>query len=323
MKKFLLQLLLFFSILFAASYGADRFISHTLKKSNSYAMGEYSTWNDIENGTLNADIIINGSSRAWVQFDPTMMQDSLGHPCYNIGIDGHAFHLQYLRHLRMLRKNPPPKLIIHSVDVWSLLHRAELYNQEQFLPYMLWDPMLLKFTREYEGFTLADYLLPLVRYYGNKDAFETVSTLVKSDKANVTKRIKGYEPQYRTWNADFDKAKKDMKYFEPKIDTPTLRLFDQYLEECKKQNIEVILVHAPEYIEGQKFTKNRAEILQIFTALSQKHQICYLDFSQDEISYQRDLFYNAMHLNNQGAALFSRKLMERLKQEHCYRKVWK
>ncbi|MBK8659798.1 MAG: hypothetical protein IPN22_13230 [Bacteroidetes bacterium] len=151
MKKFLLRLLLFFTILFAGSYALDYAMSNTLKKSNSYAMGEYSTWNDLLNGRLNAEIIINGSSRAWVQFDPTMLQDSLGHSCYNIGIDGHAFHLQYLRHLLMLKNNPAPKVIIHSVDVWSLLKRPELYNQEQFLPYMLWNPTIAKFITNIRG----------------------------------------------------------------------------------------------------------------------------------------------------------------------------
>jgi hypothetical protein len=138
---------------------------------------------------------------------------------------------------------------------------------------------------------------------------------------NAIKRIKGYEPQYRTWNSDLEKAKKNMKFFEPKIDTLTLRLFNQYLEECKKENIEVILVHAPEYIEGQKFTRNRTETLSIFVELSRKHNISYLDFSADSISSNRDLFYNAMHLNNEGAQLFTKKLIQELKRTDSLKRM--
>jgi hypothetical protein len=321
MKKFLLRLFLFFTILFAGSYALDFAMSATLKKSNSYAMGEFATWNDVLNGTLNAEVIINGSSRAWVQFDPTMIQDSLGHSCYNIGIDGHAFHLQYLRHLLMLKNHPKPKVIIQSVDVWSLQKRPELYNQEQFLPYMLWNTTMAQYISQYQGYSLADYMLPLVRYYGNKDAFEKTCEIWLGKEPNAIKRIKGYEPQYKTWNSDLEKAKKNMKFFEPKIDTLTLRLFNQYLEECKKENIEVILVHAPEYIEGQKFTRNRTETLSIFVELSRKHNISYLDFSADSISSNRDLFYNAMHLNNEGAQLFTKKLIQELKRTDSLKRM--
>ena len=54
----------------AVSYFADLVISKELKKSNSYTFGEYSIWNDIYDGKINADIVIYGSSRAWVHFDP-------------------------------------------------------------------------------------------------------------------------------------------------------------------------------------------------------------------------------------------------------------
>ena len=40
------------------------------------------------------------------------------------------------------------------------------------------------------------------------------------------------------------------------MDTTTMIAFDNYLFECKKKNILVLLVWTPEYIEGQKFVKN-------------------------------------------------------------------
>ena len=80
------------------SYFADVFISTNLKRANKFAEKEYSTWNDIIEGKVNSDIIIYGNSRAWVQFNSAMMTDSLHLPTYNLGIDGHNFCLQYLRH---------------------------------------------------------------------------------------------------------------------------------------------------------------------------------------------------------------------------------
>src|ERR1700761_3042758 len=77
MKKFIFQFLIFLAPFFLIAPFADIFLSRELKKSHVYADSEYPTWNDILYGKVNAEIIINGSSRAWVQINPTMIEDSL------------------------------------------------------------------------------------------------------------------------------------------------------------------------------------------------------------------------------------------------------
>ena len=102
MKKFIKYFLLFISPLVLLSYFIDVFISNNLKESNNFAQKEYSTWNAIIEGKVNSDILIYGSSRAWVHFNSTMMSNRLQIPTYNLGIDGHGFWLQYLRHKMLL-----------------------------------------------------------------------------------------------------------------------------------------------------------------------------------------------------------------------------
>ena len=89
---------------------------------------------------------IYGSSRAWLHIDPEIIEDSLDLTSYNFGIDGHNFRLQYLRHLEYLRKNNKPHIILHSIDIFTLQYEHDLFHMEQFLPFMLWNNNIRKYT---------------------------------------------------------------------------------------------------------------------------------------------------------------------------------
>lgn len=312
MKKFILKILFFALPIILSGYYLDKLISQNLKKSNSYAEKEYPTWNDILEGKLKADILIHGSSRAWVHFDPKIIEDSLKLSTYNLGIDGHTFTMQYLRHLLALKNNTKPKLIIHSVDV-SSIQKDILYNPDQFLPYMLGDETFYNFMSKYEGYSYFDYKIPLIRYYGKFEAIKTAFKMLVLSESNTIERVKGYQGREEVWNNDFDKAKKTMKKFTATYDSPTLSLFDNYLKECKDQNINVILVYSPYYIEGQKFIENQEQIINIYIKLARKYNFKFIDFTKDPICYDKKYFYNASHMNKEGAELFTRKLCSQIK----------
>ena len=113
----------------------------------------------------------------------------------------------------------------------------------------------------------------------------------------------------REWNDDLNKAKEKMSSYEIKLDTPSIKLFERFVGECQQSGIELIMVYTPEYIEGQKFMKNRGDIIKMYSDFSTKYGIKFLDYSNDEICSNKDLFYNALHLNYKGANLFTRKMV--------------
>lgn len=309
MKKFLVKLLLFLSPIFLLGYFFDVWISTNLKKSTTFAQEEYSTWNDIYGENINSDLLIFGSSRAWKHIDPTMISDSLGITAYNLGIDGHNFWLQNLRYRELLKNNKRPKLIVFSLDYYTLKKNKELYNFEQFLPYMLWNQEVKEATICYTGFSAKDYEIPLLRYYGK---YPTIIAAA-SYSGNAVTRVKGYHSRDQVWNSDFDNAKSSMKSLEIKLDKPTIVLFENFLKECKANNIKLIFVYTPEYIEGQKFVSNRPQIMELYKNYSEEYQIPFYDFSNDSISYQKKYFYNASHLNKVGSQLFTKKLIDTLR----------
>lgn len=311
MKKFIQQILLFLLPIVLISFYADYYISTNLKKSNLYAEKEYSTWNAIIDGKINSEIVIYGSSRAWVHINPTMISNNLNVSTYNLGIDGHNFWLQYLRHSLLLENNTKPKIIILSLDIFTLQKVKDLYNSDQFLPYMLWNDKIRNATISYNGFKFIDYEIPLIRYYGRQNAVHEAFLIKK--RVNEVERIKGYQGRDRQWNGDFDKVKKTMKNYERELDPASIILFERFLNECKNQKIKVIFVYTPEHIEGQKFVKNRDEIISLYKKLSEKYNIPFYNYSKDSLSYHKKYFYNASHLNKTGAELFTKKLIDSLK----------
>lgn len=320
MKKFIINLLLFIIPVIILIYPLDLFISKNLKKSNSFAVGEYSTWNDVVDGKINSEIVINGSSRAYQHFNPVMIGEQLHVPAYNIGMNGHNFWLQYLRHSLLLERNKKPKLIIHSLDIFTLEKKPNLSNFVQFLPYMLWNDKIKNATISYNGFELIDYTIPLIRYNKSRDSKKVALSMakIKTDKVG---RVKGYMPQDMQWNSDFNEAKKKMKNYDIKFDDATVILFDKYLRECKSENIKVVFVYSPEYIEGQKFIKNRDEIISIYKKFSKKYDIPFYDYSNDPMSFEKKYFYNAEHLNKEGSEVFTQKLIDTLKKNNVLKSL--
>ncbi|MFN2440165.1 MAG: hypothetical protein ABR503_13265, partial [Chitinophagaceae bacterium] len=295
MKLFIIKLFLFLLPLILISYAVDIFISKELKKNHIHTGGEFSVWNDVYGGTVNSDIVIYGGSRAWVQIDPNMISDSLQTTAYNLGLDGYTFQLQYLRHLALLDHNKKPKIIIHSVDAFILQKNPNLWNADQFLPYMLFNERMKNAIRGFNGeYKIIDYQLPLIRYYGKKEAIVHAAKRFANPSGDTVVRVKGYRGRDLLWDdTEFDKLRKRVKFLETYLDTPTVILFEKYLNECKSQNIQVIFVYVPEYIEGQRFLKNREIAIELFTRLSKKYDIPFYDFSDDTIALQKEYYYNA------------------------------
>jgi len=316
MKKFLVYLTWFLVPLIIIAYVADVFISRYLPKQNDYAVGEFPVWSDLFGGRVNSDIVIYGNSRAWVQFDPNIISDSLTTTAYNLGIDGYGFDMQYLRHSILLQYNKKPKLIIQSVDVFTLEKRTDLYNDDQFLPYMLFNKEIKNVTQNYEIYNHWDYEIPLVRYYGKNTAIKAALRMLLFPSNNPVMRMNGYQGQDKEWNNDFDEAKRKIGSYKVKTDSALKRLFEKYLKECQRDHLNMIFVYAPVYIEGQKFISNGGEIIDQYKSYSKKYKIPFYDFSNDSISFQKNLFYNAMHLNKKGSVLFTNQLVKTLKDNH-------
>lgn len=312
MRKFQFNILIFILPAVLLIYPVDYLISHYLSESGGYAGGEIKVWKDIYSGNINSDLVIYGSSRAWGHVSPKIIQDSMHISSYNLGIDGHNFWLQYLRHKELLKFNKKPKQIIMSLDIFTLQKRIDLYNYQQFLPFMLCNDDIKKYTSSYVGFTTYDYSLPLIRYVHQSGSLIAAFKSFIGYKTNF-ERIKGYMGMERDWNNDLDKAKSKVDYYEIKIDSATVMLFEQFINECNSNGIKLTLVYSPEYVEGQNYVSNRKEIISKYQYFANKYNLQFIDYSHSKLSMQKQFFYNSQHLNKKGAEIFTNELIGDLK----------
>ena len=309
MKKILTKVLLLAIFSIALIYPLDLLFSKVIKQS-SLAFGEYEVWNDILNSEINAEIAIYGSSRAMMHFNPAILFDSLDLNAYNFGMDGHNLWSQIFRHEQYLIHNPSPKVIIHSADFFTLASKFNGYNNEQFLPYLLWNKNFSQSAYLPMHYSWWDCNIPLLRYRNKGNIILQSFIDLFNTKAL---RTAGFVGRKWEWNKDFDKAKANMNSYTIKMDSTAIDLFHAYIEECQHKGITVILVNSPVYVEGQKFIDNRDELRAFYNSVADQHNIKYLDYSLHNICNKREYFYNATHLNSRGANAFSSILAKDIK----------
>jgi hypothetical protein len=268
-----------------------------------------SGWNNCYQSDINTDVLILGSSRAFVHISPQIIDTVLKVQSYNLGKDGSGFLIQNCRFKTYLRNNKLPRNIIHSLDDRTLCEVSVLFNSKEYIPY-LEDTLVRKYISGYEGsFNKWHYSIPLYKYNNALPSLIKPLQLMVGFKAQ-DKRYKGYLPKDLTGHPN-----KVPNWRNTKIDVKAVKEFEAYLTFCKKENINLILVYTPEYIEGQKVTTNRNEIFNMYRQYATTYNLSFLDYSNDSLSYDKSLFYDFIHLNKKGSELFTTKLAHDLKQQ--------
>lgn len=312
MKLFFKKFLVFIILTIGLAWLTDFVISNLLRQSRQR---DYGVWNDLLNGRIDSDIVIHGSSRAWVQLDPLILEQRFNKKTYNLGLDAFGFHMQYCRHLLLLKFNKKPSTIIHILDYSIFDKDRYLFNSEQFFPYLN-DSLINAFTSEYEGIDIFDRKIPALRYAGKQVSLAHATKILLRPDLNEPDRYKGFQGQTFAWNDDLEKAKKRWKNnFYERVDSAMVNLFRNYIIDCREKNIQLLLANPPEYIEGRDFVKNRKEIFNLFKKIAQQNSIPFLDYSEHPMSKEKHYFYNSEHLNRRGAETFTTIFCEDLKKQ--------
>lgn len=312
MKKFILQIIPFAILAYCFLYICDTIITAGLKKNTSNV---YKTWNEIYYGKSNSNLIINGSSIAEVQISPKIVDSILHVNSFNIGLSGYSFLMQMARYNVYLEHNKKPNTIIQIVGDGTLVKKEGLFQKNQFVPYLK-DSLIKQATKKYKGFTELDYNLPLFKYSGDlRTVLKGLGSFCGFEPLK-SKVYKGFESNDFEWDGKFDEFVKKypsgLKYTNSeKIED----LFRQYIEEQSKAGIDVFLVFPPTYFELEKFMLSRSMIVDKYESIAKKYDhVYFLNYSSNaHFSEEKDLFYNANHLNSYGADLFTKQLVKDIK----------
>lgn len=309
MKRFLTHTLVFILVLLIVFSILDLLVSAGLRRSGH---DDFAEWEDIVRGQVDADLVVQGSSRAFVHVSPAIVDTLMDLKSYNLGMDGYNFFMQRCRWDMYRKFNRKPKYVVQIVGNYTLDKRSDLYEYQQFFPY-LHDPVIRKGTRHYEGLNFADYFIPFMRYFSQSDYVALGLRSLLKQGPRSSRKYKGYLGRDRVWDGTFDEFKKTypdgfILNFNPEI----VDLFDTWLAECRAEGVVVFLVYAPEYIEVQSMMRNRDEMIALYQGLSGKHGFTLLDYSGHPISHEKEYFYNSQHLNRRGAERFTTDMVHRI-----------
>lgn len=312
MKSWLVYLFKFVLITFVLAFYLEMLCDNGLKKINNSIFGE---WNKILQGRVNADVLIMGSSRAVVSYDPSVISKKSNLKSYNLGFNAGGENLQLEKLKIYLKFNQNPKIIIQNIDQAHFGFNKNLPEETQFIPFIENNEMkdfLIKYNSKYE---YLDYV-PLLKYNNYQSVFfEGFLSNFKSIKAK-NPNFNGFIPVSKQFKLDehnlrnLEKVKIEQHDISGKVD----KMLNFYSENLNSECL-VFFVWAPEKVErlNQKFLSSKEYVKTILKKkIKNNPNYFFIDLMDNPISYNQNYYYDTFHLNSNGAKIFSIELMENI-----------
>lgn len=299
MKKFLIQIVLFFLLLFII----DRTLGYGIIYMTKNTKGGYIGHHNYITDSINEEVLIFGSSRAIHHYNPQIISDSLNLTCYNCGQDGNGILLDY-GWWQIIKEHHKPKIIIYDVTA-----SFDLLVNEDNHKYLGW----------------------LKGLYDRANINDIFDDIDKTEKYKMTCQMYRYNSKFLQIAADYIHPLYVVKAngflpLEGEIDTMRIKKNDKIDSPIKEPNFDPLKI---QYLN--KFIDEIGDVKIVFTisptwyGLSQKisapiREIClqknipFLDFSNDpKYVHNNNYFKDGSHLNAKGADEFTRDLIKALK----------
>lgn len=287
-------------------------ITWSLRRVN---IGDLGAFNHAMQGRVNADIVVSGSSRAFRHYDPRVLARITGLSVFNLGLNASQIDLQLGVFKEYLRQNKKPRILIQNLDIQSfiLTKPGDIFDPARYIPY-LGETEIYSTLDRIDGRIWRWRYLPLYAYATEDTTFTwMVGFQTAIGVGSREPCYDGFSPVEKSWSNDFDLFKRaHPNGIDVYIDLGGIATLKSLVELCRRENIRLILVYSPQYLEMIGLTRNRTEIFGLFASISQQNGINFLDYSRSTISENKENFYNSQHLNKRGAEMFSEDLAQRL-----------
>lgn len=315
MKKFLIQIALFFSIgigLFQLiGRGADTYF----KDRPSRGLKTNIPW-VLQQKNNNLDFAILGSSRAFNNVSVRVLEEKWQAEGINLGAGGASYAQQYVLLKLFLDNNNSTKQLLVNLD-YSSLHSPTSYldafAEQDFLSYS---------NKSYVKEAFSDYLgtpkvylyelAPIAKYMEYNNFYGLTNNFLKSDKEYLE-----YHHFLEEAAGTHQLTPKDRQAFKPKKgdrfevspDSLDLKYLGLIQQTCSKSNIELSFFISPvkeQVVKLREYDRVNAEI-KALDILKGYRVIDCTNLIADE-SY----FHDGAHLNSKGSDFFSVQLADSL-----------
>ena len=296
MKKFILHIVIFITIVAAVDYAVGKIIYYLQANAGGRTGAEFYAH---ENAT--EDIIIMGSSRASHHYVPEIISQELGMSCFNVGQDGNGIILQYGR-WKSLTKRQTPKLIIYDIHMgYDIETNDNMAYVDRLKPFSDDDDV--------NGYISAIFpleklkLLSQMYRYNYKFLEMTSDYIGKSDySANA-----GYFPLFGHIRKDVA-DKQPQKKVLTEVDEVKIHYLEQLIKDANKVGTKVVFVVSPSWKDGN-YDVGQYSIVK---DLANKYGVPFWEYTNSDIGRNSDYFEDSSHLNDKGARIFTKLICARI-----------
>jgi hypothetical protein len=275
--------------------------------------GPFGAFNRVDRGEVNTDIVVLGSSRAALHYDPDAIRHLTGLSAFNLGRIGSRSEVyagilgHYLHH------NRPPRLILLNADYNSCDSNTELYDPVQFTPYLK-DQALFDALRARHPRVWAMRYLPLYGYISDDVEFRHdlgLKALVgRWPRENYRDGFEAIDIKFDDDRLGPDANRTEFLYT---IGAEGCTEFAQSLVVARSLGIPAIVVFSPIYSGVNRRIRDRQVLLAQFEKAADANGAEFWDYSAlPSVSDSQFYFADSFHMNMHGAAMFSQILGQRL-----------
>lgn len=294
MKRFILKILLFFTIVAIIDSALGTLFDKIVSASD---VSEFGRDNHICN-TGREDILVFGSSRAVHHYDSNMLTDSLGLSCYNCGEDGQGIILNYCR-LLMFKQHHTPKVVIYDIEPQYDIYSCD---NQRFLKWLKTHGNRPKVKEIISSVDNTEQYKLLCKMYQYNSELTSLAIAIKHFREQDT--LAGFNPR----RGVIDSYTKSVysKHTNKTIDSLKIGYMKDFIQSLKDSKLFVII--SPLWHGG-----NNEWYMPVYQ-LCQKFDVELIDFSNNpKYVHQDKYFLDATHLNDIGANEFTKDLIKIIK----------
>jgi hypothetical protein len=257
--------------------------------------------------TLNAareDILIFGSSRAQHHFIPRIINKNTGLSSYNCGFGGEGLLFSLIQ-LNEALKRYKPKLIVLEVSPNILIDPESHQKLKLLLPFSNRDPLIFDALTSGEFFERVKLLSAIYPYNS------TIASLITGGFKKNIDTLKGFLPLDGKIDTLGLTDKINSQISTSVIPTERLNALKEFITLCTNHNIKIAVVVSPVYQTNGNLDKMTEQVEKTCVDFKNVH---FLNYSTSNIYHWPDYFKDNLHLNAEGARIFSEDISLKLKE---------
>ncbi len=251
------------------------------------------------------DVLFAGSSRAEMHFNPQIFDSITRLKSYNMGISGATPKVSLALLKTYYKQSKIPKFLVLNIDYFALQNDSDIVADfSRFFPYLQNKNLhneLAKIDKRFTSFYYNPlHSLPYTQVGFLSTALHGYLNISGKYDTLMYKGFRILEP-----DTTFHEVKKSFacNYISVKN-----RLYiDSLINFTKEQKINLILLTAPIFETEPVDIIVKQKLKHQLRTLTLNRNIFYLDFSDDREFKHKKLFTDNLHLNKEGADLFSVK----------------